>query len=50
MFKKNQIIKPLKEDAPAMSVAGGSVPSLTSPEAQYALQLKRKIKKKILKR
>jgi len=46
MSKKSQV----KEEVPSMSVGGGSIPSLTSPEVQYASQIKKKIKKKILSR
>lgn len=32
-----------KEEAPAVSVAGGAVPSITDPTTNYALQLKKKV-------
>jgi hypothetical protein len=40
----------VKEEAPAVSIAAGGVPSLTNPSDVYALQLKNRIKKKVLKR
>lgn len=40
----------VKEEAPAMSIAGGSVPSLTNPSDVYALQLKKRLKNKMLRR
>ena len=40
----------VKEEAPAMSVAGGAIPSLTNPSDVYALQLKKRLNKKMLKR
>lgn len=40
----------VKEEAPAVSVAAGGVPSLTNPSDVYALQLKKRIGKKILRR
>lgn len=40
----------VKEEAPAMSVASGAVPSLTNPSDVYALQLKKRLNKKMLRR
>jgi|LakMenE01Jun11ns_1017448.scaffolds.fasta_scaffold9956670_4 hypothetical protein len=40
----------VKEEAPAVSVAAGGVPSLTNPSDVYALQIKKRLNKKILRR
>ena len=45
--------KKLKEEAPAMSVAGGVSPALTNPQDTYSLmrnRLKDKYNKRILRR
>ena len=39
-----------QEGGVPMSVGGGAVPSLTNPSDVYALQLKKRIKKKMLRR
>lgn len=40
--------KTMKEEAPAMSISGGAVPSITNPTVNYALQ--KKMKEKIARR
>lgn len=45
--KKTSVVK---EDAPAMSVAGGAVPSITNPTVNYAFQVRKKMKGKLARR
>jgi len=45
-LRKTSVVKAalnMQEDAPAVSVAGGAVPSITDPTTNYAAQLKKKI-------
>jgi hypothetical protein len=45
-LRKASVIKAalnMKEDAPAVSVAGGAVPTITDPTTNYAAQLKKKM-------
>jgi len=49
MSKTTPLNKTYKEEAPAVSVSSGAVPSLTNPSDVYALQ-KRIMKKRILRR
>jgi len=40
----------INEDGAAVSVGGGSVPSITDATTNYAFQVKKRTKKKIMKR
>jgi len=40
----------IKEEAPAVSISGGAVPSITDPSTNYAFQVKKRVKKKMIKR
>ena len=40
----------VNEDVAAVSVGGGSVPSITDATTNYALQVKKRTKKKMVKR
>lgn len=48
MLKNNITLK--NEDAPPTSVSGGAVPSITDPTTNYAFQIKKRMKNKILRR
>lgn len=48
--KKTNVVKEDGGGAPAMSVAGGAVPSITNPTVNYAFQVKNKMKGKLARR